>query len=235
MKASITTGSATRDGQRTLERTRRTVVAVAIRDKPLSTALAARLTAERDAVALLCPDSDPADVVLWLDDNPADVLLLDERWVHRLGAGAVPRLRSRWPNQRVLLVGDRACTALAEQVVRNRFQGFLLAQEAADVCVKAVCAVRRGEMWVPRALLVQLLFEHVQAAGHAMSADTKLTRREVEVIGYVRRGFANKQIAESLAIREDTVKKHLCNAYTKLGVHRRSEIITGAVEPVASR
>jgi DNA-binding NarL/FixJ family response regulator len=55
-------------------------------------------------------------------------------------------------------------------------------------------------------------------------------RLEAEVVSYVRRGFANKQIAEALAIREDTVKKHPRNAYTKLGAHRRSEIITGAAE-----
>ena len=36
--------------------------------------------------------------------------------------------------------------------------------------------------------------------------------------------------SEALAIREDTVKKHLRNAYTKLGVHRRTQIITSAAE-----
>lgn len=101
--------------------------------------------------------------------------------------------------------------------------------------MKAVRGVARGELWVPRALLVRLLFEHVQAAAHGASgagADGKLTRREEQVIGYLRRGLANKQIAEALAIREDTVKKHLRNAYTKLGVHRRSEIITGAAQRI---
>ena len=86
---------------------------------------------------------------------------------------------------------------------------------------------------MPRALLVQLLFEHLHAADNGSlekASDDKLTPREVEIISYVRRGFANKQIGEALAIREDTVKKHLRNAYTKLGVHRRTEIITSAAE-----
>jgi DNA-binding NarL/FixJ family response regulator len=187
--------------------------------------LAARLTAARDAVALLYAAPDAAKLETWLDAHHADVLLLDERWVHRLRACSLP--------QRVLLVGDRACKALVEQVVRHRFQGFVLANTVADVCVKAVRAVNRGEVWLPRGLLVELLFEHVNATGSgplAMSATVKLTRREVEVIGYVRRGFANKQIGDSLAIREDTVKKHLRNAYAKLGVHRRTEVITGSAE-----
>ena len=137
----------------------------------------------------------------------------------------------------VLLVGDRACTALAEQVVRNRFQGFLLARDAADACAKAVRTVERGELWVPRALLVQLLFEHLHANSNGSVetvSDDKLTPREVEIINYVRRGFANKQIGEALGIREDTVKKHLRNAYTKLGVHRRTQLITSAAERFVS-
>ena len=48
----------------------------------------------------------------------------------------------------------------------------------------------------------------------------------------VRRGFANKQIGDALAIREDTVKKHLRNAFTKLGVHRRTQIISSTARLV---
>ena len=218
------------EGERTK---RRTTVALALRDKTLALTLSTRLAADGDAIALVCPFTNPAQLEPWLEEHPADVLLLEERWLPRLAAGTMPRLSKRWPDQRVLLVGDRACTALAEQVVRNRFQGFLLARDAADACVKAVRTVKRGELWVPRALLVQLLFEHLQAAGNGSAetlAEDKLTPREVEIIGYVRRGFANKQIGEALAIREDTVKKHLRNAYTKLGVHRRTQIITSAAE-----
>lgn len=218
----------------TAERTRRrTTVSVALRDKTLAITLSTRLAADCDAVSSICPFVNPAQLESWLEDHPADVLLLEERWLHRLPAGTMARLSERSPNQRVLLVGDRACTALAEQVVRNRFQGFLLARDAADACAKAVRTVKRGELWVPRALLVQLLFEHLQAAGNGVAethAEDKLTPREVEIISYVRRGFANKQIGEALAIREDTVKKHLRNAYTKLGVHRRTQIITSAAE-----
>src|SRR5262245_55314914 len=229
MKASTTGTVKTSEGERTKKRT---TVALALRDKTLALTLSARLAAECDAVSLICPFTHPAQLDQWLEEHPADVLLLEERWLPRL-ADTMPRLSERWPDQRVLLVGDRACTALAEQVVRNRFQGFLLARDAADACAKAVRTVKRGEVWVPRALLVQLLFEHLQAGGSGSleaASDDKLTPREVEIISYVRRGFANKQIGEALGIREDTVKKHLRNAYTKLGVHRRTQIITSAAE-----
>jgi DNA-binding CsgD family transcriptional regulator len=165
MKSSTTSSATARGGSRSLERTRRTAVALLIRDESLSATLTARLTAAGDAVALPCPAADAAELLAWLSRNRCDLVLLDHGW---------------------------------------------------------------------RALLVELLSERAHAAGRGPldnGADGKLTRREAEVVGYVRRGFANKQIADSLAIREDTVKKHLRNAYLKLGVHRRSEIITAGAEP----
>lgn len=239
MKASTTSRSTAPRAPRRFDRTTRTIVALAIRDQTLSAALTARLTADGAAVVSVWPPpADAAELLAWLEENRIGVLLLDERWLHRSDPDALLRLRARWPGRRILLVGDRACTALAERVVRHRFSGFLLARQAPDTCVKAVRAVKRGELWLPRALLVELLFEHVHSVDHAQralgTAAGKLTRREAEVVAYVRRGFANKKIADSLAIREDTVKKHLRNAYTKLGVHRRSEIITDAVAPPVS-
>jgi DNA-binding NarL/FixJ family response regulator len=228
------TSAALRDEPRTLEGSGRLVVALALRDKALAPIVAERLAAGIDAVVRACPAGDAAQLAAWLEEKPADVLLLDERWLHRLGPSSVPCLRAHWPDRRVLLVGAFASTALVDKVVRNRFQGFLLVEDAADACIKAVRGVMRGEMWVPRALLVQALFEHVYPASPGQRAtDSKLTRREADIVGYVRRGFANKQIADALAIREDTVKKHLRNAYSKLGVHRRTEIITGAAERLA--
>jgi DNA-binding NarL/FixJ family response regulator len=210
------------------EQSRRTIVALALRDEAVATTIAAGLTAEHDATALTCRSADPLRLAAWLYDHRPDVLLLDERWLRRFGAAPAPSVRRACPNLRVLLVGERASAALAEQVIRRRFDGLLLAKEAADAAGHAVRAIMRGEMWMPRALLVRLLLEHVPALGHRpreAAAAGKLTRREAEVVAYVRRGFANKHIADSLAIREDTVKKHLRNAYTKLGVHRRSELI----------
>lgn len=217
-------------------RSRRTVVAIAILDQALSATLRASLAAESDVLVIVCSSPGAAGFVSWLDENRAEVLLLDERCLNQVGAGSAPSLHEGWSGRRVLLVGDRASTALVEQVVRRRFHGFLLARGAAAACVKAVRAVRRGEMWVPRALLVQSLLERVQGAAHDRpdtGVDSKLTRREIEVVGYVRRGFANKQIADALALREDTIKKHLRNAYAKLGVHRRAEIIVASAQPTS--
>jgi DNA-binding NarL/FixJ family response regulator len=52
-----------------------------------------------------------------------------------------------------------------------------------------------------------------------------LTEREVEILGMLSRGLANKQIAGELGISEHTVKFHVSSIYTKLNVSNRTEAV----------
>lgn len=54
-------------------------------------------------------------------------------------------------------------------------------------------------------------------------ATLDLTQRELEILGAVARGHQNKNIAADLGLSEHTVKLHLHNIITKLGVHNRTE------------
>jgi DNA-binding CsgD family transcriptional regulator len=53
--------------------------------------------------------------------------------------------------------------------------------------------------------------------------------REVEVLALVARGMSNREIAEELVLAESTVKRHLANAYEKMGVHSRSGAVDAAL------
>jgi DNA-binding CsgD family transcriptional regulator len=61
-----------------------------------------------------------------------------------------------------------------------------------------------------------------------------LTKREAEVLEWVRYGKSNAEIAAILSIELPTVKKHLQNIYIKLGVHNRTAAANFAVQPPGS-
>ena len=92
MKASQTGSVKTTE---TVRAKRRTTVALALRDKTLALTLSARLDADGDAVAIICPFTNPAQLEPWLEDHRAEVLLLEERWLPRLAAGTMPRRTQR--------------------------------------------------------------------------------------------------------------------------------------------
>ncbi|MEU6266638.1 helix-turn-helix domain-containing protein [Saccharopolyspora shandongensis] len=69
-------------------------------------------------------------------------------------------------------------------------------------------------------------FPKVAANGHVLSP---LTKREREVLDQLVRGHSNREIARSLGISERTVKNHLRNIFTKLGVGDRTSAVVKAL------
>jgi DNA-binding NarL/FixJ family response regulator len=57
-----------------------------------------------------------------------------------------------------------------------------------------------------------------------------LTRRELEVLRLVSRGWTNRTVARTLWVTDETVKFHLSNIYRKLGVSNRAEASRWAAE-----
>lgn len=77
--------------------------------------------------------------------------------------------------------------------------------------------------------MLRLLQPHIDSAvGRALTGrpgEELLTARELEILGYVRGGRSNQEIAAALWVSPRTVRKHLENVYAKLGVHSKSEAI----------
>jgi len=79
-------------------------------------------------------------------------------------------------------------------------------------------------MVVPRESLLDAAAERAQellAAGRALGAGVKVSRREQEVLDCILQGFANKEIASRLNVAERTVKFHVSSLLAKFGVADR--------------
>jgi DNA-binding NarL/FixJ family response regulator len=68
------------------------------------------------------------------------------------------------------------------------------------------------------------------ASDTSRSDDHGLTRRELEVLGWLATGRTNRAIAETLSISEKTVARHVANIYAKLGLSSRSAATAYAYE-----
>jgi DNA-binding NarL/FixJ family response regulator len=95
--------------------------------------------------------------------------------------------------------------------------GYLLKDADPEDVLQGIRAVSRGESPIhPRAARALL-------GVRAGSQQVQLTTREAEVLGLVREGLANKQIARRLNISERTVKAHLTSAFARIGVSDRTQ------------
>ena len=104
-------------------------------------------------------------------------------------------------------------------------RGLVLRDSAADVLFKSIHSVLAGQYWIASDSVVD-----ASAGMRKLEAELRsrrgfgLTPRELDIVQMVVRGFTNKEIAEKLAIGENTVKSHLTHIFNKVGASSRVEL-----------
>jgi len=177
-----------------------------------------------------------------LKQQRPDVLLLGQEIFDELDAEELVQLQTQLAELHILLVAQAPTPELYDQVLRCHFRGVLSANCPPEACPNAVRAICQGEIWLPRAMLSKMaarvmdarVFGHTllpNPAARATKASNLLSRREKEIVEFVRQGLTNKEIARQLNIMEDTVKKHLQNVFGKLGVRRRTLVALNGCKP----
>jgi len=112
-------------------------------------------------------------------------------------------------------------------------RGILSKAERAEVILKAITRVHAGEPWLDRGSLGKLLDVLGRNAADAETpAHSTLTAAERKVVAAVVRhkGSPNKVIAASLHLSEHTLRNHLASIYSKLGIHRRVDLVLYGME-----
>jgi NarL family two-component system response regulator LiaR len=153
-----------------------------------------------------------------------DVILMDLVMPKMDGIAATRAIRERWPAVQVI-----ALTSFQDnERVRDALQAGALSYLMKDVSIDELAdAIRAAHAGQPT-LSAEATQALVQAArGPALGHD--LTPREREVLGLMVEGLNNPQIGEKLYISVTTVRSHVSNVLSKLGVTNRAEAITMAL------
>jgi two-component system nitrate/nitrite response regulator NarP len=197
-------------------------VVIASRQECLLQRLVPRLQTARNIELAGAPVTHAALLFPSLARYASRLLLLDKALLDELGTQSLSEMRASFPQLRVVLLWDEICEPLVREALQDRLHGFLFTHATPELCLRAIRAVSRGELWLSRALLAKAIAS--MRAPHA-EVDEALTPRQRQIVDFVRRGLTNKEIANHLGITEDTVKKHLQVVFGKLGVHRRALVI----------
>jgi two-component system, NarL family, response regulator LiaR len=108
--------------------------------------------------------------------------------------------------------------------VRAGAIGYLLKDTDADALCRAIKAAAAGQVQLTPQAAARLM-----QAVSAPESPEALTERETEVLRLLAQGKANKEIARSLSISEKTVKVHVSNILSKLGVQSRTQATLYAI------
>ncbi len=154
------------------------------------------------------------------------VLLYDLETNHQDGAGLMAELRRRVPHGKMLIFGVADDDQAIIECVRAGASGCILQNASLDDLVAAVRSLALGTPPLsPR--VVTTLFSYVARlqAGDESPPPTPLTQREEQILQLIVEGLSNKEIAQRLYLRPQTVKNYVHLVLQKLNLHSRLEAI----------
>lgn len=157
-----------------------------------------------------------------------DVLLLDLFMPGTDGMSVLRSLRDEGLPANVLVLTSSTDDSHLVEAVRTGALSFLPKTAGVDQVVEAVRCAARGEAVLQPAATARLIRE--LRHGTAPDPLRLLTPRETDVLREVARGRANREIARSLSVSEETVKSHVSSILAKLGLADRTQAAIFALQ-----
>ncbi len=185
-----------------------------------------------EEIEVVAEAPDGAEAVAQIPEVGPDVVLLDMRMPGMNGVEVLRQLKEadQLPPTIILTTFDDDELVLAG--IRNGAKGYLLKDVALEELVGAIKTVADGGSIVKPAVTERLLkgLENLQTDFSALDRPDPLTERETEILRLMAGGYSNKEIASSLGVAEGTVKNHVSNILSKLGVRDRTRAVLKAFE-----
>ncbi len=185
-----------------------------------------------DGIEVVAEASDGRQAVDTIPTIKPDVVLMDMRMPVMSGLEALQALSAAesLPPTIILTTFDDDQLVLAG--IKAGAKGYLLKDVSLEQLVNAIEAVAQGGSLVQPAVTQRLLsgLEHMHNEFVSLDRPDPLTERETEILRLMAGGFSNKEIANSLGVAEGTVKNHVSNILSKLGVRDRTRAVLKAFE-----
>ena len=181
--------------------------------------LAAIVSAERDML-LVGQASNAVDAVAEFRRHRPDITLMDVRLPGTDGTDALIAIRGEFPQARIIMLTTSDGDGDIQRAMRAGASGYILKSMHMDELLSVIRSVHAGRRHISPEVAARLA-EHL--------GDDDLTARELDVLRLIRDGHRNKQIADQLAISENTVNFHIKNLVDKLQANDRTHAVTIAL------
>jgi two-component system, NarL family, response regulator DegU len=168
-----------------------------------------------------------------------DLILMDVRMPEMDGLAATKEIKQRYPEIRVMMLTMHENPDYLLEALKAGAAGYILKDAPQEDIIEAVRRVRSGESPLAPELTARTLrrwaSEGEMRRGtngpHSRTHEVgHLSPRELEVLGLMRLGRTNPQIAADLVISCGTAKNHVEHIIGKLGVSARTQAVVRALE-----
>ncbi|GGJ27399.1 response regulator [Paenibacillus hunanensis] len=161
-----------------------------------------------------------------------DILLMDLSMPPgESGLIATGKIKEDYPDTRILILTMHDDEEYLFHVLRNGASGYVLKNAPDEELLLAIRTIHEGGTYIHPKLATSLVREFVKTNTSADSEDVYevLSRRELEILPLVAKGYSNKDVAEKLFISVKTVEAHKAKIMEKLNLKSRPELVEYAL------
>ena len=177
-------------------------------------------------IELVGEASNGKEAIVMCDTLHPDVVLMDLLMPEMDGVTATSAIVQSHPEIRVIALTSFNEDQLIYAALKAGIVAYLLKDCTSDELVNTIRNVHAGNMTINPEIMQAVL----RVADNPATRQYHLSEREREVLRLVVRGFSNRQIAANLILSESTIKFHVSNILSKLGIATRSEAVALAIQ-----
>ncbi|MCB1567995.1 MAG: response regulator transcription factor [Xanthomonadales bacterium] len=183
-------------------------------------------------IRVVAEASDGRQALEVIAQHQPDVVLMDLRMPGMNGIEAMQALASGPGLPPTIILTTFNDDELVLAGLKAGARGFLLKDVSLEQLVEAIHTVAAGDSLLQPAM-TQRLLEGVESLNNeflSLDHPDPLTERETEILRLMAGGYSNREIAQALSVAEGTVKNHVSNILSKLGVRDRTRAVLKALE-----
>ena len=168
-------------------------------------------------------------------EHKPDVLIMDLSMPPgESGLIATSKIADSFPETKILILTMYDDEEYLFHVLRNGAKGYILKNAPDEQLILAVRTVYQGEMNVDMKLTTSLVNEFVNQPQYDTGTTNDpfkiLSKRELEILPLIAKGYGNKEIAEKLFVSVKTVEAHKTHIMSKLGLKSKPELVEYALK-----
>ncbi|MCJ7548438.1 MAG: response regulator transcription factor [Anaerolineae bacterium] len=192
----------------------------------------ATVLASRPDMEVVGEARDGLEAIALARETMPDIILMDIAMPRCSGLEATRRIKNEMPYVKVVIITVSVNDEDLFEAIKCGAQGYLIKDLKTRQLLDVIEGVAKGEAFLSGVIAAKILQEFQKPAEDVVrrsEAIEPLTGREIEVLGLVVEGRANREIASALVISESTVKNHLRNILGKLHLRNRIQAAVYAV------